>query len=211
MNNIIKGIIPKILSDNERKWTTELMDDYINNGKINKQLQKKYNHRDIKIAVKSETSDKCIYCESHVTSIYPGDIEHIIPKSKEPSLTFKWDNLTFCCYSCNNNKKDYYEPTNMLINPYTDNTVDYLLPMGPLLYNLNGNKRAEITIKKIKLNREELINRRKEKLEELQKYVNAYHQENVDSLKEIKKNEIEEFIEKSEFSFTLQFWYKQMV
>lgn len=53
---------------------------------------------------------KCAYCESKITSVYNGDIEHFRPKGgygdplKAPGyywLAADWDNLLFACAMCN--------------------------------------------------------------------------------------------------------------
>ena len=54
---------------------------------------------------------KCAYCESKITAIYNGDIEHFRPKGKIKEATPKrpgyfwlaseWDNLLFACPFCN--------------------------------------------------------------------------------------------------------------
>jgi uncharacterized protein (TIGR02646 family) len=44
---------------------------------------------------------KCAYCESKVTHVDYGHIEHYRPKSLFPELTFEWDNLLLACGICN--------------------------------------------------------------------------------------------------------------
>src|SRR5690554_3133173 len=107
---------PQSLVNNGVAWTRDLMDEYYQTGNINKEKQGRYNQRDVKESVKLETNDKCAYCESKVTHVYPGDIEHIIPKSVYPRLSFNWDNLTFGCYWCNNKKRDFLSRDCMLLN-----------------------------------------------------------------------------------------------
>ncbi len=56
-------------------------------------------------------NDKCAYCESRVSHVYSGDIEHFRPKGKiaeasiqKPGyywLAADWDNLLFSCRNCN--------------------------------------------------------------------------------------------------------------
>ena len=64
-----------------------------------------YKHPDNKIALKNSTFGKCMYCESKITHIDYGDIEHIKPKSKYPTLKFTWSNLGFACTVCNRTYK----------------------------------------------------------------------------------------------------------
>ena len=44
---------------------------------------------------------KCAYCESKITVVTYGSIEHFRPKSIYPELTFEWNNLLLSCDICN--------------------------------------------------------------------------------------------------------------
>ncbi|WP_109098533.1 HNH endonuclease [Aquimarina sp. AU58] len=194
---------PQVLVDNALNWTKTVM-DYVNKGqKIPDSDKNKYNHIQVKNQIKLETKEKCAYCESQVTHQYPGDIEHIIPKAIYPRLTFNWSNLTFACYWCNNGKRNYVEKKEAkLINPYKDKISEHLSFFGPLLMHVNESKRGEITWKKIKLNRQELIDRRTEKIIDLQNLIDKYEREDVPALKAILLNEVIEFSNnEKEFSY----------
>lgn len=190
MIQLFKGPKPQILIDFGQQWTEELMQCVRNGINIPESIKGKYRHQEIKISVMHETNCKCAYCESHISHQYPGDIEHIIPKSKYPRLTFTWNNLSYACYWCNNHKKDYIDKNCKLLNPYKDNIGEHLRAFGPLIMHINNSKRGELTHKKIKLNRIELVERRIEALQELQNLIDKYRQETVVALKEILYNEL---------------------
>lgn len=204
LNKIAK---PQSLVNNGVAWTKDLMDEYYQTGNINKTKQGRYNQTDVKGAVKLETKEKCAYCESKVTHIYPGDIEHIIPKAVYPRLTFSWDNLTFGCYWCNNKKRNFISKGCMLLNPYKDNPTEHLRAFGPIVLHINGSKRGEITWRKLELNRTELRDKRQEKIEELQNLIDKLNLETVPALQDLIRDEIEDFINRSEYSFTLKQFY----
>ena len=63
--------------------------------------QSKYKHTDVKDALVAMFHGKCAYCESKVTHVTYGAIEHFHPKSEYPELTFEWSNLLFSCDVCN--------------------------------------------------------------------------------------------------------------
>ena len=44
---------------------------------------------------------KCAYCESKISHVDYGHIEHFKPKSRFPDLTFEWTNLLLSCPICN--------------------------------------------------------------------------------------------------------------
>ena len=203
MIQLVELAKPQVLVDNALNWTKTVM-TFVNSGqKIPDTDKNRYSHTDIKTQVKLETKEKCVYCESQVTHQYPGDIEHIIPKAIYPRLTFNWSNLTFACYWCNNGKRDYVEKKEAkLINPYKDVISDHLHFFGPLMMHVNQSKRGEITWKKIKLNRQELIDRRTDKIKELQNLIDKYDRETVPALKAILLNEVKEFgQQEKEFSY----------
>ena len=107
MRHLVKGAIPKVLQDKAQQWTEELLAVLARGEKPTDAIKGRYRHPDIKNAIKVETSDKCAYCESKITHIAYGDIEHIIPKSKVPARAYEWQNLTLACDICNGNKGDF--------------------------------------------------------------------------------------------------------
>lgn len=197
---------PQILIDNETEWTQNLI-KYIDEGVLYKDIAEKhknlYREITIKDAIIAETNEKCAYCESKLLHIEFGDIEHIKPKSKFPNLSFNWENLTLACTVCNNNKRAYWEEgENELINPYVDDISEHLVFIGPLLVHINNSSRGEITWRKLKLNRIELIEKRSEKILQLQNLISQYGKESNAVLKEILRGEIIDFVaEDKEFSF----------
>ncbi len=82
-----------------------------------------YGHRSVKDALREAQHDKCAFCESKVTHISPGDVEHYRPKAgyrqapedplAQPGyywLAYEWSNLLFCCQLCNQQFKGNHFP-----------------------------------------------------------------------------------------------------
>lgn len=156
---------PDILANNAHIWEESLTECIKQGKEIPDSLRKKYSHKDVKEALLKETHKKCAYCESLITHIDYGDIEHIIPKSIFPEKTFEWENLTIACGKCNQNKSNYYSETLPLINPYLDNPEDEIIFYGPVpVYN---SYKGRITISKLKLDRVDLLEKRAEKLKDI--------------------------------------------
>ena len=65
------------------------------------ELQLRYRHPEIKDNLIELFNGKCAYCESKITHIDYGHIEHYRPKDAFPDLTFEWDNLLLSCSLCN--------------------------------------------------------------------------------------------------------------
>lgn len=63
---------------------------------------KAYADKTVRKALKAMFHGKCAYCESRITTIYSGDIEHFRPKGGGYYwLAADWDNLLFACPFCN--------------------------------------------------------------------------------------------------------------
>lgn len=103
-----------------------------------------------------------MYCESKISHVNFGDVEHIKPKAINlfPHLEFEWNNLGICCDRCNTAKGNKYHPGAEFINPYDEDPASEILACGPLLLPKSASERGEITINEIQLNRAELIERR---------------------------------------------------
>lgn len=132
----------------------------------------------VKASLLAETHSKCAYCESYVTHVYWGDVEHILAKAAacRPELVFDYDNLTIACSKCNHAKGDYCDPTLPLVNPYIDDPEDHFVSVGSMTLPRNGSPRGEHTRFRLKLDRKGLAERRQERIEQVivlaQRYLN---------------------------------------
>lgn len=138
-------------------------------------LQTNYKHPENKQALQNASHGKCMYCESQVAHIAFGDVEHFRPKAagKYPHLEFEWTNLGYCCTRCNNRKKDQFDETCPLIDPYAEDPSQHLIAFGSIVRHKAGSERGAITIKTVDLNRAELIERREVRISEIQKAIDA--------------------------------------
>jgi len=163
MIKLKKGAIPKILETNFQKWTDNILAKLARGDELSKSDKGHYNHREIKEALITETSGKCAYCESKLRHIAYGDIDHITPKVENPELWFVWENLTLACDICNTNKSN----KDGIIDPYTNNPNEEIIFLGPAAYPSPGNDHASLSIRELDLNRQELVGKRQEKIENL--------------------------------------------
>lgn len=159
---------PEVLADNEEQWTDEYIRRKSGDLSIPKAAETRYRHPDIKSTLRLESHDKCIFCESKISHVFPGETDHIIPSSKRPEYIVKWDNLGYVCKECNRNKHNYYDERIPLLNPFVDEPKEYLLFVGPLVFPKPGRIRGTTTVEKLKLDRSALIERKKERLQNVQ-------------------------------------------
>ncbi len=154
---------------------------------------KNYKHPDNKKALATASSNKCMYCESDITHIDFGDVEHIKPKDDDqfPHLAYEWSNLGLACGKCNNNKSDKYFAIAPFIDPYAENPEDHLFALGAMITQRSGSARGEITIKEIGLNRPELLEKRSERMQTIIVALNAAYRTQVEILKNAALAELE--------------------
>lgn len=168
-----------------------------------------YKHVDNKEALKKASFEKCIYCESKVTHIYYGDVEHIKPKIKFPELEFEWTNLGFVCAKCNGIKTDKFDENTPFIDPYIENPEDHIIALGPIIQQKQGSEKGELTICEIGLNRPQLIERRKEKIDQIGKTIIACFRTNNQTLKNNALAELKKEAEDNkEYSLCIKFLLK---
>ncbi|MBP8275495.1 MAG: HNH endonuclease, partial [Propionivibrio sp.] len=160
MIKLTKGLEPEVLIRNKENWTHDLLAAVrAQDAERIKAVTKRYNHPEVKSALKEETHQKCAYCEAKVTDVAHGDIEHVTPKSLNREQTFEWRNLTFSCQICNQNKS----AKEGIIDPYIDEPNDHMFFAGAFVKgrSLEGSR----TVLELKLNRVALIESRNREIE----------------------------------------------
>jgi uncharacterized protein (TIGR02646 family) len=162
MIRIRKSAEPKILADNAAGWLREFIET-LNAGKDPTETQKsRYRHPDIKGALIAETHGKCAYCEAKALVTGFGDVEHIVPKKFRPALRFAWSNLTLACDVCNTKKG----ANENILDPYEDDPDEHLRFFGPMATVRAASELGLRTHTILELNRQPLLEHRKEKLDE---------------------------------------------
>lgn len=108
-----------------------------------------YGHPTVKEALIEMQYGKCCFCESKITHIAYGDVEHFRPKAAwycsaikdlvRPGyfwLAYSWENLLFCCQVCNQRYKRNHFPLNdesaRCIYPNVDVTSESPLYVNPV-------------------------------------------------------------------------------
>lgn len=171
-------------------------------------LKTNYKYKENKLALSDSSYGKCMYCESSISHIDYGDVEHIKPKSQFPSEMYNWDNLGFSCTKCNRDyKKEYYDSN--LINPYETDPSDYVYFLGGLIRAKGSNDKGRITIALIQLNRQNLLQKRLEALISFQDLIDRFQTATNSAEKIALKRLIEEYIkEDKEFSACKKAFWK---
>jgi 5-methylcytosine-specific restriction endonuclease McrA len=161
MIKLSKGPEPKVLIDNSTTWTAVLLSKISSGVAPTPSEKTRYRHKDIKAALEKETSKKCAYCESKLKHIHHGDVEHIHPKSLDPSKQFSWSNLTLACELCNQNKSDRDPKLEAILDPYSKDPEHHICFLGAMAYPL-GTAEGISSISLLELNRVDLVLMRNE-------------------------------------------------
>jgi len=143
---------PQILLTHGAQWTQEYL-AASGMAAAEKKKVEKWGHKQIRETLATETSGRCAYCESRIGHVSYPHVEHIIPKSRRAELAHVWWNLTTACEVCNIAKADYWDATLAILNPYVDEVESRLVFWGDIVDWVVGDEQAELTIKKLKLNR----------------------------------------------------------
>ncbi|WP_423926947.1 HNH endonuclease [Candidatus Palauibacter sp.] len=185
MIKLEKGDEPAALSKNCTRWTEIVVRKITAGDAPTKSEKSRYNHRDIKQALLLETFDKCAYCESKLRHITFGDIEHVVPKSDDPSKWFSWPNLTIACDVCNTNKGGASVDGGTFIDPYQVDPEEHFWQLGAVVYARPGCDAAALTERLLKLNRADLVERRGERIKRLMKMLEVIERCENGELKEL--------------------------
>jgi len=160
MRRLEKIAPPGVLVRQGATWTQALVEHERRGSTPSDAELRRYNHPDIKNALLEECRGKCAYCESKFRHVAYGDIEHITPKKHGATYYFCWDNLTIACDVCNTLKGCRSD----LLDPYVDDVDSAFYILGPMLFATAGDDKALATEAQLKLNRIELLERRKARL-----------------------------------------------
>lgn len=177
MRQLTKGVCPEVLTANAANWTIDILTALAAGRKPSDAQKARYNHPNIKAAIKTETHDKCAYCESKVAHVDHGDIEHIVPKSKVPARAFDWQNLTLACRICNQSKGDFHsggDDHSGLVDPYKDVPEDHFLFHRELVTPRPDSVKGLLTEEELGLSRGPLLERRKERMDFIDGLIRGY-------------------------------------
>ena len=175
---------PALLADKEADWKKDIR--LAPTDAARKNAQDKYKHEDIKSALVEMFHGKCAYCESDITHIDYGHIEHFKPKGIPAyyELAVDWDNLLLACGRCNGaeNKGTKFplaDKGGPIVNPVKENPSRHLRfdfdPRLKLANVLGTSKRGETTRIILGLNRPKLLEHRSKFVKKLRVIADHYH------------------------------------
>jgi hypothetical protein len=196
---------PNILTRKEKEWT----DKFIESGKTRPD-NSKYGHKDIITDLNAISFNKCFYSEQKLKGI-PREIDHHIEVSERNDLAYDWDNLYLSSTECNNKLPNKTIPVNDVLNPFTNSDEEievHLTFEDECITAKNGSALGLITIKKYRLDSQNLDFLRSKKLREFEQvYIQILKNQNIEN-RVILTNEEKEILHRfaqPDHSFSLMF------
>lgn len=112
--------------------------------------------REAREPIGNMSADKCAYCETMLTSAGDEQIEHFKPKSRFPSLAYRWSNYFIACGGCNRSKGNKWPKKGSYVRPDTGKPEDWFV------FDEDGSVRAtradaRRTVDDFKFNRQLLL------------------------------------------------------
>ena len=198
-------LAPKILRTTGKKKTQANCTSYTRNARSYDSGQKKfdfdsnvYAHKTVKDALRKAQHGKCCFCESKVTHISYGDVEHFRPKAgvrqksgdalERPGyywLAYEWSNLFLSCQLCNQRYKENLFPLKKPANRAkshddnvgtekpmfmdpTEEVGKYISFREEVIFAVGDNPRGKVTIRALGLDRGELNDMRRDWYDKLE-------------------------------------------
>lgn len=177
-------------------------DDYLDGTEKFEFSRDIYSHDDVRIALSRSQDEKCCFCEGRFGAFAPAHVEHYRPKGSTRQdknserqypgyywLAYSLDNLYWCCQTCNTNKSDFFpldDPEKRARSHNCDLADEKPLILDPggqedprlhigFLDDIadSSTKAGQKTIEVIDLNRQELIDDRRDHLNLLIAFCNV--------------------------------------
>jgi uncharacterized protein (TIGR02646 family) len=161
---------PAQLSANKEKWLAA----YLKKRETQPAARpdsRQYGHPGIRNVLEAMSFNKCFYCERKLDET-GSQIDHYIEVAQDPTLAFEWRNLYLSCPDCNRKKipnktlavADCLDPCDPVDNP-----AEHLTFEDEVIVPRPGSSKGSQTIKKYRLDRENLNYLRLRQLQRLYK------------------------------------------
>lgn len=207
MRRITKLTPNKEISDYVEE-SINLAQPYLDRGEeIPSSVLSRYNYGPLKDIIVRETSGKCVYCESKILMNQPGELDHMVPKSKfisdkDANGIYNYSNLTLSCNICNNTKKSL--GTNYpLLSPYTNKPERHIYFVGPMIFHHTPEGRKLI----LSLNldqRDDLVTNLRRRLREIDILIKDLERERDEEIKTIIRRRLKrESLKDKEYSLAV--------
>lgn len=163
---MVRSQQPDCLASNGQTWIADWANKLAADPTATWSWKSKPCETAIRTALAQGSGGHCSYCDSWPKN--DPEIDHWKPKRRFPMLSFEWTNLYGACHDCNNKKGDRFDEA--LLRPdeegydfdryFTFVGADFALAPNPAA-PAEDQRRAEITIQMLGLNRVDLRDARR--------------------------------------------------
>ncbi len=170
MRHIERLPSPKILTDKHAEWQQKY-DEKLKTHPKARPDSSKYAHKDIRRQLMTMSNGKCFYCES-LLSNQPKEVDHFIEVAVDHSKAYTWENLYLSCLNCNDKIPHNVISIDDALDPCkdSDETIKANISFeNELIVAVPGSPLGSNTIKKFRLNDEQLDNKRAKWLNHIQR------------------------------------------
>jgi uncharacterized protein (TIGR02646 family) len=164
---------PRVLKENAARWSEKYQAERAQSPK-KRPSTSQYAHEEVKAALQAMSFHKCFYCEQSTKQTRP-EVDHYIDVSERPDLAFEWTNLYLSCRECNDKlpftsiqPSDCLDPCDPDVRP-----EEHLTFEDEIIRPRLGSSVGTATIRKYRLDREDLDLKRLRQLQHLRNAVDA--------------------------------------
>ncbi|WP_437722833.1 HNH endonuclease [Sorangium sp. So ce861] len=157
---------PDVLARNGERWRTAFLEERAKDPQ-KRPSSKRYAHPDIVSTLEAMSHHKCFYCEQS-TKQTRREVDHYIDVAEDPARAFAWANLYLSCWECNRQKQPHRSiPVTDCLDPCAPDArpSEHLTFEEELIRARGGSARGLATIKKYKLDRDDLDLKRMKQLQ----------------------------------------------
>lgn len=161
MRHIDRLPSPKILTEKHSEWQQKYDEKLKTNPKARPDSTK-YAHKDIRRQLMTMSYGKCFYCESRLSN-RTKEVDHFIEVAVDRSKAYAWENLYLSCQNCNDKIPHDVISVDEALDPCrdSDETIKANISFdNEMIVAVPGSPLGLNTIKKFRLNDEQLDNRR---------------------------------------------------
>lgn len=163
---------PEVLRKNKARWCAAFLERRAKSPE-QKPSSSQYAHAQVVSTLEAMSHHKCFYCEQK-TKETTCEVDHHVEVAERPDLAFEWTNLYLSCPVCNSRKQpnrsipiaDCLDPCDPAVDPSAHLDFD-----DELIRARAGSSRGLATIKKYKLDRDDLDLKRARQLKLLLKAI----------------------------------------
>lgn len=177
---LTRGAPPTILADKAEEWTRKYLERRQTNPSL-RPPKAQYRHDEVLLELRRMSGGKCFYCERKLADAEQ-EVDHHVEVAERPELAFDWWNLYLACPQCNRDKTPNAQvPCTSCVDPCSRGAqpVEHLTFVDERIEPLGDSAQGRNTIRKYRLDRQDLDLARARAIREFDKALDAVRQRQI--------------------------------